>query len=182
MVYNGRTSSLVISDTPITRPCGIIQINDPISPYEFRPTAKLDFELEMGVFLCKPLHRGQRLGTADAKDHIFGFVLLNDWSSRDIQVFEMPPLGPFHGKGFGTSISPWIITMEALELAESGRRDIQQPNPLPHLAWKGHELEATFDVEVSVKIVRKLPIPSTLFMLIFYSQEMEKHLSWATAM
>lgn len=153
MVYNGRTSSLVISGTPITRPCGIVQTSDPSSPYQFLPTTKLDFELEMGVFLSKALTRGARLTPAEAREHCFGFVLLNDWSSRDIQVFEMPPLGPFHGKGFGTTISPWIITMEALELVESGRRDIQTPAPLPHLAWKGNEKQATFDIEVSVKVV-----------------------------
>jgi fumarylacetoacetase len=109
----------------------------------------------MGVFLSKPLPRGERLAPTEAKEHIFGFVLLNDWSSRNIQVFEMPPLGPFHGKGFGTSISPWIITMEALELVESGQRDIQDPAPLSHLAWNGDKRQATFDIEVSVKVIRK---------------------------
>jgi fumarylacetoacetase len=155
MVYNGRTSSLMISGTPVTRPCGVVHTGDPSNPYKFLPTSKLDFELEMGVFLCRPLPRGERLTATSAKEHIFGLVILNDWSSRDIQVFEMPPLGPFHAKGFGTSISPWIITTEALELVESSRAVPQQPAPLPHLAWTGDESEATFDIELAVTINRE---------------------------
>jgi fumarylacetoacetase len=156
MVYNGRTSSLVISGTPIARPYGIVPSSpsNPKSQPVFRQTQALDFELEMGVFISKPLERGQRLDIADAKEHIFGLVLLNDWSSRDIQMFEMQPLGPFHGKGSGTTISPWIVTMEALTEAEAARHMLQLPAPLPHLEWIGKESEATFDIEVSAKIIR----------------------------
>ncbi|KFY83116.1 hypothetical protein V498_08291 [Pseudogymnoascus sp. VKM F-4517 (FW-2822)] len=150
-VYNGRTSSLVISGTPITRPYGVIQ--PPSASAYFGPTHALDFELEMGVFLSKPVARGLRVNINDAADHIFGFVMLNDWSSRDIQVFEMSPLGPFHSKGSGTSISPWIVTPEALEAVMGPRESIQEPRPLPHLDWKDDE-RATFDIEVSVKIIR----------------------------
>ncbi|KAH8801424.1 hypothetical protein F5884DRAFT_684965 [Xylogone sp. PMI_703] len=150
MVYNGRTSSLVVSGTPITRPCGVVQHE---SAPRFQPSQTLDFELEMGVFLSKPLPRGKRVKIDEAADYIFGFVMLNDWSSRDIQSFEMPPLGPFHGKGFGTSISPWIVTMEALEQVACPRATVQEPKPLPHLNWK-NEFNATFDIDVSVKIIR----------------------------
>lgn len=150
-VYNGRTSSLVISGTPITRPYGVIQ--PPSASAYFGPTQALDFELEMGVFLSKPVARGLRVNINDAADHIFGFVMLNDWSSRDIQVFEMAPLGPFHSKGSGTSTSPWIVTPEALEVVMGPRESVQEPRPLPHLDWKDDE-RATFDIEVSVKIIR----------------------------
>jgi fumarylacetoacetase len=110
----------------------------------------------MGVFISKPLARGQRLDISNAKEHIFGLFLLNDWPSRDIQMLEMQPLGPFHGKGSGTSISPWVVTMEALAEAEAARHMQQVLAPLPHLAWKGQEDKATFDIEVSVKIISTL--------------------------
>ena len=112
----------------------------------------MDFELEMGVFLSKPVPFGQRLEMTDVKDHIFGFVILNDWSARDIQGFEMPPLGPFHGKGMGTTISPWIVTMDALEAAKSVREELQDPAPLPHLSWNGSPADETFDIELTASI------------------------------
>ena len=115
-VYNGRTSSLNVASA-LTRPHGVFK--DETGEYAFTPTKKLDMELEMGVFISKPLDSGQILNIKDVKDHIFGFVILNDWSARDIQAFEMAPLGPFHSKGFGTFISPWIVTMDALDLVQS---------------------------------------------------------------
>lgn len=120
----------------------------------FRPSEEVDFELEMGVFLSKPVPFGSRARMSSAKDHIFGMVLLNDWSSRDLQRFEMPPLGPFHGKGFGTSISPWIVTLEALEKVQSARAEPQDPRPLPHLSWNGDPTKETFDIELAVAIIR----------------------------
>lgn len=112
----------------------------------------MDFELEMGVFLSKPIPFGQRLQMTDVKDHIFGLVILNDWSARDIQNFEMPPLGPFHGKGMGTTISPWIVTIDALEAAKTAREQPQDPAPLPHLSWNGHSEDETFDIELTASI------------------------------
>ncbi|KAL2851379.1 2-hydroxyhepta-2,4-diene-1,7-dioate isomerase [Aspergillus pseudodeflectus] len=129
-VYNGRTSSLKVSKDPIRRPWG------------------------MGIFLSKPLPAGQILDIRHAKEYIFGFVILNDWSARDIQTFEMAPLGPFHGKGCGTTISPWIVTLEALEVTECSRTIPQSPPPLSHLAWKGPEERATFNIELTAKILR----------------------------
>ena len=98
LVYNGRTSSLVVSGTPITRPIGIFPKPGSTDLPSLQPSTAMDFELEIGVFLSKAVPFGQRLQMADVKDHIFGFVILNDWSARDIQQFEMPPLGPFHSK------------------------------------------------------------------------------------
>lgn len=149
-VYNGRTSSLNVSSTLI-RPHGVIK--DEASGLSFTPTKKLDFELEMGVFISHPLESGQILDIQAVRDHIFGFVILNDWSARDIQGFEMAPLGPFHSKGFSTTISPWIITMDALESVQSPVMVHQDPAPLPHLAWKGNENEATFDIDLSARII-----------------------------
>src|ERR1700761_2516679 len=102
MVYNGRTSSLIVSETSVTRPCGVFPNHNAALERNLRPVFQpeihLDFELEMGVFISKPVPRGHRLNVNNAKAHIFGFVMLNDWSARNIQVFEMPPLGPFHSK------------------------------------------------------------------------------------
>ncbi|KAB5585768.1 fumarylacetoacetate hydrolase [Coniochaeta sp. 2T2.1] len=154
-VYNGRTSSLVVSGTPITRPYGVIQPSsaDDNAGCYFGSTGALDFELEMGVFLSTPVARGRRVDIGEAAQHVFGFVLLNDWSSRDIQAFEMAPLGPFHSKGSATSISPWIVVPEALEVVLGPRKTAQEPKPLPHLDWADRE-RATFDIELSVKIIR----------------------------
>jgi fumarylacetoacetase len=106
-VYNGRTSSLNVEPT-LTRPNGVFK--DESGEHVFTPTRKLDMELEMGVFVSKPVRSGQILNIKDAKEHIFGFVILNDWSARDIQGFEMAPLGPFHSKGFVGSLLWMYLT------------------------------------------------------------------------
>lgn len=149
-MYNGRTSSLNVA-TALTRPHGVFK--DETGEFAFTPTKKLDMELEMGVFISKPLDSGQILNIKDVKDHIFGFVILNDWSARDIQAFEMAPLGPFHSKGFGTFISPWIVTMDALDLVQSAVMVQQDPAPLPHLTWKGNAGDATFDIRLSARVI-----------------------------
>lgn len=152
-VYNGRTSSLAVSRTPITRPYGMYP--DPQSgTVSFQPETKLDFELEMGVWLSTPVPRGQRLDIAKAKGHIFGFTLLNDWSSRQIQRFEMPPLGCFHSKGSLTSISPWIVPVEALEPFKCETATKQDPPPVPHLTPQG-DAALTYDIDLSVKLLRE---------------------------
>ncbi|WP_454737831.1 fumarylacetoacetase [Cupriavidus necator] len=129
--YNGRASSVVVSGTPLHRPNGQIKLPNEARPV-FSPCRKLDFELEMGFIVGKESALGEPISTADAPAHMFGMVLLNDWSARDIQQWEYVPLGPFNSKGFGTSISPWVVTMEALE---PFRRDNpeQSPQPLPYL-------------------------------------------------
>jgi fumarylacetoacetase len=120
----------------------------------FQPEIHFDFELEMGVFLSKPVQRGQRLRIEEARESIFGLVMLNDWSARNIQFYEMAPLGPFHAKGSATTISPWIVPLEALEAVACPRRMPQEPAPLPHLSWIDSE-KASFNVEVSVKLIRE---------------------------
>ncbi|KAH9299353.1 hypothetical protein KI387_031035, partial [Taxus chinensis] len=114
VAYHGRASSIVISGTDIVRPRGQKR---PVgnSPPGFGPSVKLDFELEMAMLVGSGNELGACVNIDDAANHIFGLVLMNDWSARDIQAWEAQPLGPFLGKNFGTSISPWIITLEALE-------------------------------------------------------------------
>ncbi|KAF5987616.1 hypothetical protein FBULB1_2005 [Fusarium bulbicola] len=112
--YNGRASSVIVSGQNVTRPHGIVPGPNGAT---YSPSQKFDFELEMGIFISKSIKYGEPTLASRARDHIFGFVLLNDWSARDIQFFEMAPLGPFNGKATATSISPWIVTVEALEEA-----------------------------------------------------------------
>ncbi|WPZ32556.1 fumarylacetoacetase [Thalassobaculum sp. OXR-137] len=112
--YNGRASTVVVSGTAIRRPNGQLKAPDADAP-SFGPCRRLDIELEMGAIVGTPSAMGQPVTTAQAYDMIFGYVLLNDWSARDIQVWEYQPLGPFQAKAFATSISPWVVTREALE-------------------------------------------------------------------
>ena len=112
--YNGRASSVVVSGTPIRRPLGQRKAPDAEMP-SFGPCQRLDIELEMGAIVGTGCDMGTPITTDQADAMIFGYVLLNDWSARDIQAWEYQPLGPFQGKAFGTSISPWIVTRDALE-------------------------------------------------------------------
>ncbi len=119
MSYNGRLSSIAISRSPVVRPNGFFPNEGDKRP-TFQPTQQLDFEIELGAFISTPIESGTTINAKDAADHIFGFVLLNDWSARDVQKFEMPPFGPFHSKGFITTISPWVVTLDALGSCRSG--------------------------------------------------------------
>ncbi|MCA6406309.1 MAG: fumarylacetoacetase, partial [Cytophagales bacterium] len=112
--YHGRASSIVVSGTDIHRPKGQVKPIDSEIPL-FCPSQKVDFELEMAFITCTDTKLGSSIATKDAEDHIFGFVLFNDWSARDIQNWEYVPLGPFLGKNFGSTISPWIVTLDALQ-------------------------------------------------------------------
>jgi fumarylacetoacetase len=114
IAYHGRASSVVLSGTPIRRPRGQILL-DPDGPPVYGLTRQLDYELELGAFIGPGNAMGEPIPIAQAEEHLFGVCLLNDWSARDIQIWESQPLGPFLSKNFGTSISPWIVTMEALE-------------------------------------------------------------------
>lgn len=111
--YHGRASSIVISGTEIRRPSGQTKQADSADPV-FGPSRSLDYELEMGIFVGKGNSLGQPVPIGEAEEHIFGLCLVNDWSARDIQSWEYQPLGPFLAKSFATSISPWLVTMEAL--------------------------------------------------------------------
>jgi fumarylacetoacetase len=137
IAYHGRASSIVLSGTPVRRPWGqIIENNaNPGAAPIYAPSRMLDYELELGAFLGPGNAMGQPIPVASAENHLFGVCLLNDWSARDIQSWEYQPLGPFLAKNFATSISPWIVTLDALEPFRSpaAARPAGDPPPLPHL-------------------------------------------------
>jgi fumarylacetoacetase len=138
IAYHGRASSVVVSGTPVRRPWGQVASN-PSGPPAFAPCKLLDYEVELGAFLGPGNALGDPIPVAQAEEHLFGVCLLNDWSARDMQAWEYQPLGPFLAKNFATSISPWVVTMEALEpfrCAAPPRPD-GDPLPLAHLAATG---------------------------------------------
>ncbi|MCB8988526.1 MAG: fumarylacetoacetase [Ardenticatenaceae bacterium] len=131
VAYHGRASSVVVDGRAIHRPNGQTR-PDPDTAPQFGPTRQLDFELEMGFFIGPGNTLGHPITTGQAPEHIFGLVLVNDWSARDIQRWEYQPLGPFLAKNFATSISPWVVPLEALQpFRQPG--PVQEPAPLPHL-------------------------------------------------
>jgi len=149
VAYHGRASSIVLSGTPIRRPSG--QISDSAEgPPRFGPTEQLDYELELGVFVGPGNTPGEPVPIAHADDHLFGVCLLNDWSARDIQRWESQPLGPFLSKSFATSISPWVIPMEALE---PFRRPTPTHDPRPLEYLRGRP-DAAFDITLEVWVQR----------------------------
>jgi len=145
--YHGRASSVVVSGTPITRPCGQKRPN-PEQPPVFGPCMMLDFELEMGVWIGTANTLGQPVSTDKAQQAVFGYSLFNDWSARDIQKWEYEPLGPFLGKNFGSTVSPWIVTTFALEpfMVEGPAQD---PVPLPYLK---QNFPGNIDVHLAVSL------------------------------
>jgi len=145
--YHGRASSIIVSGQPIHRPKGQTMPNGAESPI-FGPTKRLDFELEMGFICGKDTQLGKSVSTKDAEDYIFGLVLFNDWSARDIQKWEYVPLGPFLAKNFASSISPWVVTLEALEpFRTNGPK--QEPEVLPYLQYGG---KRNYDINLEVGI------------------------------
>jgi fumarylacetoacetase len=138
IAYHGRASSIVLSGTPVHRPCGQIKVASDDNPV-YAPSRMLDYELELGAFLGPGNPMGQPIPIAHAEEHLFGVCLLNDWSARDVQSWEYQPLGPFLAKNFATSISPWIVTLDALEPFRSAAqlRPAGDPQPLPHLQQPG---------------------------------------------
>jgi fumarylacetoacetase len=145
--YHGRASSIVVSGTAIQRPKGQIKTPDAEAPV-FSPSKKLDFELEVAFITCGDTKLGQSINTEKADDYIAGFVLFNDWSARDIQQWEYVPLGPFLGKNFGSTISPWIVTADALEPFRV-QGPPQDPPVLPYLSAPGAN---NFDIILEVLI------------------------------
>src|SRR5512135_375994 len=147
IAYNGRASSVVVSGTPVLRPNGQIKRPDVATPV-FGPSEKLDFELETAFIVGVGNALGEPIPVGRARDHVFGMVLMNDWSARDIQQWEYIPLGPFNSKSFATSISPWIVTMEALEPFRVAG-PAQDPPPLPYLETSGAQ---AYDVRLEASL------------------------------
>ncbi len=146
--YHGRASSIVVSGTPIHRPNGQTKANEALFP-SFGPCRLLDFELEMAFITGRATELGTSISTAKADEYIFGLVLFNDWSARDIQKWEYVPLGPFLGKNFGSTISPWIVTLEALEPFRVDS-PMQEPEVLPYLKSEGKK---NYDIQLEVEII-----------------------------
>lgn len=145
--YHGRASSIVISGTPVRRPKGQTLPKGADAPV-FGPTKRLDFELEMAFVIGKDTAMGESIPTSKAEEYIFGLMLFNDWSARDIQQWEYVPLGPFLAKNFASAVSPWIVTLEALEPFRVAGPD-QEPEVLPYLRFSG---EKNYDIELEVSI------------------------------
>ena len=184
IAYNGRASTVVVSGTPIIRPQG--QLKPPSAEVpSFGPCKRLDFELEMGVVIGGASQMGTRLTEQQAAEMIFVFVLLNDWSARDIQQWEYVPLGPFQAKAFGTSISPWVVTREALEPFRV-QGPAQNPTPLPYLQQKGaNNYDLNLQVDLRADGAKDYaPIACTNFKYMYWSsvQQLVHHASSGCAM
>ncbi len=151
--YHGRSSSIVPSGTVVVRPSGQIKLDEQAPP-RFEPSRRLDYELEVGFFIGPGNRLGQPIPIDRAEAHLFGVCLVNDWSARDIQAWEYQPLGPFLAKSFMTSISPWIVTMDALEpfRVSAGARAAGDPEPLPHLDSTENRRVGGLDVHLTVSL------------------------------
>ena len=144
--YHGRASSVVVSGTPLRRPCG--QLKPEEGDPTYGPCRLADFELEVGAFVGTGNPLGEPITIEDAPNHIFGLVLLNDWSARDIQKWEYVPLGPFGAKNWGTTISPWVVTLDALQpFTQPG--PVQEPAPLPYLK---ESFPSAFNIQLEVQL------------------------------
>ncbi|MHA2502562.1 MAG: fumarylacetoacetase [Candidatus Kariarchaeaceae archaeon] len=163
VAYHGRSSSVILSGESIHRPRGQIKPADSDDPV-FSATKRLDFELEMGFFIGTGNKMGHPISTGEADSHIFGMVLVNDWSARDVQVWEYRPLGPFLAKNFATSISPWVVTLDALEPFRTKGMD-QDPEPLPYLQFDRHQ---AYDIELEVHLQSE-------------SMDMPQQITWSNA-
>ncbi|PVI05967.1 fumarylacetoacetate hydrolase FahA [Periconia macrospinosa] len=172
VAYHGRASSVVVSGTPIRRPHGQILENPgaekkvPI----FSQCRKLDFELELGAFVCTPNPRGEPVSVDHAEQNLFGLVMMNDWSARDVQSWEYIPLGPFNSKNFGTSISPWVVLMDALEPFKVKGIE-NDADVLPYLKQKG---DATvYDIQLQVDLKTQTGNSATI------TKTNGRHLLWS---
>jgi fumarylacetoacetase len=166
--YHGRSSSIVISGTPIQRPKGQMKADSASLP-EFGPTRQLDYELEVAFIAGKSTLLGEPVSTTEAADHIFGLILFNDLSARDIQKWEYIPLGPFLGKNFGSVISPWIVTLDALEPFRISGPE-QQPAVLPYLSFTGnHHFDIRLEVYLQVQGQKEVCLCSTNYKNIYWN-------------
>lgn len=157
IAYNGRASSIVVSGTPVLRPNGQTRAANAQKP-TFGPSQRLDFELELAFVVGIGNAQGEPIPASSALSHVFGMVLMNDWSARDLQQWEYIPLGPFNSKSFATSISPWVVTMDALE-AFRVEGPAQDPPPLPYLETSGPQ---AYDIHLEAQIAPAGAKPSTI--------------------
>jgi fumarylacetoacetase len=179
VAYHGRASSVRASGTPVKRPRGQRKGPNEAAP-TYGPSRALDFELELGMYIGAPTELGETVPVGKAAEHIFGFCLLNDWSARDIQAWEYQPLGPFLAKNFGTTVSPWVVTAEALAPFHTAAytRPAGDPEPLPHLDDAGDRaqggLDITLEAYLSSEAMRRmgaapLRVTQTSFALVYWT-------------
>jgi fumarylacetoacetase len=153
VAYHGRASSVRVSGTPVKRPQGQRKPPDAAAP-SYGPSRNMDFELELGMYIGTPTALGETVPIGRAASHIFGFCLLNDWSARDVQAWEYQPLGPFLGKNFATTVSPWVVTRDALapfRVAAFARPD-GDPAPLPYLTDADDQKHGGFDITLEAYV------------------------------
>lgn len=155
MAYNGRVSSVAVSGTEVIRPKGFFLRNPNDKHVEYQPSQALDFEVEMGCFVSLPVAHGNVVSARDAWKHVFGYVLLNDWSARDVQKYEMHPFGPLHSKSFLTSISPWVITPDALRGSIARPVESNYSSELSSHLQNDPDNHAGYDIDFSVTISRQ---------------------------
>ena len=176
--YHGRASSIVVSGTDIRRPHGQRKAPDEAAP-TFGPSRQLDFELEMAFVVGTGTALGSTVPLDEAENHIFGLCLFNDWSARDLQSWEYVPLGPFLGKSFGSSVAPWVVTLDALEPFRVAG-PTQEPTPLPYLAHSGaHNFDVHLEVALAPSQGPETTISRTNFGLMYWSmaQQLTHHAS-----
>lgn len=156
--YHGRASTIVVTGTPVRRPHGQRKPPDAQAPI-FGPSQQLDIELELGFVTGPGNNPGAPIAADAVRDHVYGYVLLNDWSARDIQAWEAQPLGPFLAKSFATSISPWLVSLDALEPFRVANR-AQDPEPLPHLrARESYAYDISLEIMLQTEAMRAQHIP-----------------------
>ncbi len=176
--YHGRASSLVVSGTPVVRPKGQTRPDDAAPPV-FGPSRQLDFELELGFLVGPGNELGRSLSVAEAREKIFGYVLVNDWSARDLQKWEYVPLGPFLGKNFATTVSPWVVPADALEPfrvpGEPQTPEAGNPEPLPYLRQREpRALDLALDVLLETERMRSEGVAPHAI-----SRSNARHLYWS---
>ncbi len=177
VAYHGRSSSLVVSGTDVRRPKGQSKPEGADAPV-FGPSRSLDFELETGVIVGPGNELGRPVSVGQAEEHLFGMVLVNDWSARDIQAWEYVPLGPFLAKNFATSVSPWVVPLEALEPFRTAG-PVQDPEPLPYLRQTGpHAYDIRLEARLQTALMdRPHTITATNFKYLYWSmaQQLAHH-------
>lgn len=181
VAYNGRANSVRVSGATVQRPWGQLKHPDQSAPV-FAPAQRLDYEVELGLYIGSPSQMGHPVVIKDAWNHVFGFSLLNDWSARDIQSWEYQPLGPFLAKSFATSVAPWVVTAEALAPFRTAlaTRPEGDPAPLPYLHDAADQAQGTLHIEIEAMLrtprMRKLGVPAQRL-----SQSNARTLYWSFA-
>ena len=180
--YHGRASSIVVSGTPIQRPTGQTRPSTPDGTPDFQPTRSLDYELELALYIGQPNPLGTPIPISHAAHHIFGVSLLNDWSARDLQLWESQPLGPFLAKNFATTISPWITPLAALEpfRVPATPRPPDDPKPLPYLYSTADQAHGGLDVKLEVLLATHITRTNKLPPIVL-SQSSTQDLYWTPA-